>query len=206
MNTFSGVECIRFGWQTFKKRPWFFIGVAILLGIAGGFANGFRSIFAVQSLTSLFGSAVYWILTMLIGMGTTALFLKAHDSIETARDLDLWHPRPFWKYTGATILFALVVVVGFILLIVPGVIAALMFIFTAYLVINRNLGPIKAMKESARITKGHRSQLLILFALVLVLNIVGAILLLVGLLVTIPVTSLATVHACRTLAKMAPAA
>jgi uncharacterized membrane protein len=82
---------------------------------------------------------------------------------------------------------------------VPGIIFALMFMFTTFIVIDRESGPIDAMKESGRITDGHKWKLLG-FTLVLVLiNLLGLAALVVGLLVSIPVSSLAFVYAYRLL-------
>jgi uncharacterized membrane protein len=92
-----------------------------------------------------------------------------------------------------------------LLLIVPRIIFALMFMFATFIVIDRELGPINAMNESARIAKGYKWQLFG-FTLVLVLiNLLGLLALVVGLLVTVPVTSLAFVHVYRVLSERAGA-
>ena len=88
----------------------------------------------------------------LISMGATAFYLAAHDNPDTVDLSSLWHPQPFWKYLGASILFGLAVASDLSCSIVPGIIFALMFMFTTFLVIDRELGPIEAMKESHRIT------------------------------------------------------
>lgn len=200
---FSIGSSIRFGWETFKKRPWFFIVVALLIAIMNGIASGVGSAFGERGVAVGVGVLANFFLSTLIGMGATAFFLKAHDAPESVKSTEIWHPRPFWKYLGATLLAGVVVAIGFVLLIVPGVILALMFMFATYIVIDRGRGPIEAMKESRNITRGHRWQLLG-FALALAgINILGAIALLVGLLVSVPVTSLAFVHVYRTLQKQA---
>jgi len=79
-----------------------------------------------------------------------------------------------------------------------------------FLVIDKGLGPVASLKESWRITKGSKWELFILIIVLAVLNLLGAIALLIGLFITIPVTALATVHAYRTLehkaGEMTPAA
>ena len=79
------------------------------------------------------------------------------------------------------------------------VILAMGLMFVPYLVIDRGLGPIEAMKESWRVTKGHKWQLFFLFLALIGLNILGAIALIIGLLVTVPISMLAAAHAYRTL-------
>jgi uncharacterized membrane protein len=93
--------------------------------------------------------------------------------------------------------------IGFVLLIVPGIIAMLLFMFSTFIVIDRELGPIEAMKESMRITRGYRWPLLGLIALLMLIVLAGVIALFVGLLVAMPVTTLAFVHAYRVLSSAA---
>ncbi len=71
--------------------------------------------------------------------------------------------------------------------------------FTTFIVIDRELGPIEAMKESMRIARGHRWPLLGLIVLLALIVLVGVLALFVGLLVAMPVTTLAFVHAYRVL-------
>ena len=155
-----------------------------------------------QSGLSVFlQGVVRLVVDMFLGMGMTAFFIKAHDAVERVQLKDLWHPKSFWKYLGVSILVGVIVSIGFILVIIPGIIAMTMLIFASYLVIDRDLGPIAAIKESMRITKGHRWGLLGLILLAIVINILGAICLVVGIFVTIPVSTLAVIHAYRTLSQ-----
>ncbi len=190
---------IRFGWETLKKRRWFFIGVTLLIAVLSGFSASIGGSFGLQGISQATGSFINFVLGTFISMGMTAFFLKAHDSPDTVESKELWHPQPFWYFLAAKLLSGVVVVLGLILLIVPGIMLALMFIFTPYIVIDKNLGPVEAMKESKRITDGHKWSLLWFCLVLVLLNILGAVCLLVGLLVTIPISSLAVVHAYRTL-------
>lgn len=195
---------VRFGWETFKKRPWYLIGATILFLVIGwiaGFAIGFVSAVlqvllgeSVGGVVSFFGSML---VNTLIGMGWIAFFIKAHDDLAAAKVVDFWHPQHFFSYVGTTILFVIIVLIGLVLLIVPGIIAALSFMFAPYLVIDKGLGPVSALKESARITKGNRLRVLALMGAVALVSLLGLLALIVGLLVAIPVTSLAYISAYR---------
>jgi uncharacterized membrane protein len=74
-----------------------------------------------------------------------------------------------------------------------------MFIFTTFIVVDRELGPIEAMKESYRITRGHKWDLLGLVYVLIIVAVFGLVALVVGLLVSIPVCTLALVHTYRVL-------
>lgn len=199
MDTFAAGSMIRFGWETFKKRVWFFVAITLIIGVINALASGITSTFGQQGVGQVAGSIVGFLLGTLISMGIVAFFLKAHDAPEAAEGVALWHPQAYLKFLAARLLIGAAVVVGILLLIIPGVIFGLMFMFAPYLVIDKGLGPIEAMKQSKLITSGHKWQLLGLCVLLGLINILGAICLLVGLLVTVPVTSLAIVHAYRTL-------
>jgi uncharacterized membrane protein len=137
-------------------------------------------------------------------MGATAFYLNAHDHPETAGYSSLWHPRPFWSYLIANLAVGILIAIGLVLLIVPGIIALLMFMFTSFIVIDREKGPIESMAISKLITKGKRWPLLGFVLLLFLINIAGMLALIVGLLVTIPVSTLAFTHAYRGLGGPAP--
>jgi uncharacterized membrane protein len=201
---FSAGAAIRFGWETFKRRPWFFVGSTFLILLASALCDGFTSgidaaLTGSAENPSIIGTVINLALGTLISMGATAFYLAAHDNPDTADLSLLWHPRPFWKYLGASLLLSLAVAIGLVLLIVPGVIFGLMFMFTTFIVIERELGPIDAMNASNQLTRGHKWQLLGLVLLLVLINLLGLMALVVGLLVSIPVSTLAFVHAYRVL-------
>lgn len=201
---FSPTAVIQSGFELFKKRPGFFIAAIVILVIAYIVAGAIT--FAVNAVSggssedgSFPGQIVNYALSMLISMGYTAFFLAAHDSPEKVEFSALWHPRPFWKYLGASLLASIVIGIGFVLLIVPGIIAMVLFMFTTLVVIDRELGPIEAMKESMRLTEGNRWALLGFILLLMLIFFVGALVFGIGLLVAIPIISLSVMHAYRQL-------
>lgn len=201
---FSTGAAIRFGWETFKRRPWFFVGSTFLILLASGVANGLTSgidaaFTGSPEEPSIIGTVVNFALGTLISMGATAFYLAAHDNPDTADLSLLWHPRPFWKFLGASILLSLAVAIGLVLLIVPGIIFGLMFMFATFVVIEREFGPIDAMNESNRLTRGHKWQLFGFVLVLLLINVLGLMALVVGILVSIPVSTLSFVHAYRVL-------
>jgi len=63
--------------------------------------------------------------------------------------------KNYWQAVLASFLVGLIVSVGIMLLIVPGIYLACKLAFTPYLVVDRKMGAIDAMKESWRMTSGH---------------------------------------------------
>ena len=204
--TFSVSECIRFGWETFKKRGWFFVGMFLVYSIAGWLVSpvsaipgGIVTAISNETVGNIVAFVVSVALNVLIGIGWIAFILKAHDNPESAGIADFWHPQLFWKYLLGTFLYYAVIIVGLVLLIVPGIIFSIMYMFIPYLIVDKGMSPVDAFRESKRITTGHKWDLLVLLFATLAITVLGAICLLVGLLVAGPVCALAVLHAYRSL-------
>jgi uncharacterized membrane protein len=204
MNSFSIKECLKFGWETFRKRSWFFIGFSGLLILLSVFSQLLTSPLRNSSagVGEMVGFLISFFVSVFISYGQTRIFLRAHDSVEQANLKDFWAIKRFGAYALLYTGLSFAIMVGFILLIVPGVLLALVTMFSVFIFIDTELSPGEALKESSRITKGHLGQLF-LFSLTLIgINILGALALMIGLLVSIPVSLLATVHAYRSLEKI----
>lgn len=76
---------------------------------------------------------------------------------------------------GAMLLQALAIMIGYVMLIVPGVILALGLSLTQFYVVDRNMGPIDAMKASWEATKGQKGKIFV-FGLAACLVMLGGML------------------------------
>lgn len=194
-------ECLTFGWNTFKKRPWFFISIyavffIVMLSVSYTSETDSKTALEVRDFVLI---AVSILVGTVFEIILINLALKAHENTEDLTTHDLFSPMPFVYYLLVKILVGVVVLGGLLLLIVPGIIAILMFAFAPYILIDRKMKPLEALKESARITRGHRVELLLLVLALSICNIAGALVFFIGVLVTAPVSALAFVHAYRTL-------
>ena len=142
------------------------IPVIILYGLISGslsliisFKYGQKPPAQITSSTSLITS----IITAFFVLGYNSFFLKL------ARNKDV-EVNELWSKTGqfirafvATFLIGLAVGVGLVLLIIPGIIFALMFSMTMFIMVDdENISPIDAMKKSAEMMKGHKGDLFVL--------------------------------------------
>ena len=93
-------------------------------------------------------------------------------------------------FVVASLLYNRAVIVGVLLLVVPGIVLSVKLGFFSYFVADGRLGAVDALKKSYAVTQGQFWDLTLLAAVLLVLNLVGALAFGIGLLVTVPMTML----------------
>ena len=79
----------------------------------------------------------------------------------------------YWNAVLANLLVAVIIGIGFIFCIVPGIIFACRLAFTPYLVVERKMEVIKAVRGSWRMTKGHSWQVFLIGLFAIPISIAG---------------------------------
>ncbi len=139
-------------------------------------------------------------LTLFLEIGFIKIVLKLIDG-HKAQITDLWaYPQYLLRMIGASILYGLIVLAGLILLIIPGIYLALRFQFYSYYIIDKNAGAVDSLRMSWKVTERNLINIFLFELLLVGINILGAIALLVGLLVTIPLSLIAVTLLYRKLA------
>ncbi len=197
---FSKAEAVRFGWGMVKKNLGFFILLLIIIILLYGVPYAIAEIaLEVNVLLGIILHIADFILTTIISIGLIKIALRFCDN-EKARFRDLFsNYRLFFKYLLGLVLYGLIVFVGTLWLIVPGIIWGIQFSFFDYFIVDKKVGPIKALKRSSAITRGAKWNLFIFFLMLIGINLLGAICLLVGLFITIPITMIAWAFVYRRL-------
>ena len=97
----------------------------------------------------------------------------------------------------ASILISVFTTIGFLLCIIPGIVVTAMYMFTYLFIIDKRMDFWPAMQASHAIVKKDYFGFTLFVLAVILLNILGALCLLLGLLITIPVTYAAITVAYR---------
>lgn len=192
MEYFQIGEAFRLAWEKFKAHKvflWKLLGVIVASQVLFGTLEKItEEMGAFSVLVSI--AAVF--LTVLIDLGLTRLSLNLIDHNTEGKLGGVFaFNRLFWQYVGASLLFTLIVGAGFFLLVIPGIYFMLKYQFFSQLIVDKNMGVIEALKKSGEITKGVKWQLLGFALAIIGVNLLGALALGFGLLVTIPVTLVA---------------
>ena len=134
----------------------------------------------------MFGIAYAVLFVPVIDYGEQYIFLKAIRDEEP--DLKLLFEGFRTKYLNiilSNLIVIALVVLGFLMLIIPGIIIACRLAFVSYLVMDKNLEPIKAIEKSWQLTKGHGWTIFFMAIISFFLIIAGILALIVGVFIAI---------------------
>ncbi|MEO6470052.1 MAG: hypothetical protein ABIP21_13220 [Acidimicrobiia bacterium] len=212
---------IKYGWEKFKQH-WQviltalivgFVAVAILSAIGFAIQRGMTSTGdcsvrvsnggVLQSsgcespgfFTSLAATGVFQVLYYL---GTTilqlfviraTLMIVRGEKLEASRVMSFDN---FGPYILTALLVAVMTFVGLILCIIPGLAVMFFTMFWGYFVVDKNMSPVEAITASFNLVKNNVGAVIIFLLLSWVVTFVGFIACLIGLIVAIPVVTIAT--------------
>ena len=189
-----------FAWGKLKVKALLFIGLAILTTILT--AIGESQDLANYATNEDFETSKFTILNFLaitlniyLGMGIWKISIN-HIRGEEVQLSDLFTIsfRQFIHYIVAGIINLILVILGIILFIAPGIHIACRLILMPGYIVDKNESFDTALKSSWNATKGHTIKLFLWMLLACFIAIVGLIALIIGIFVAIPVISLALAY------------
>ncbi|WP_299942688.1 hypothetical protein [uncultured Microbulbifer sp.] len=177
--SFSIGETISEGWRLSKgKKRTIWLGmllymVALLVITAvAGFITG---VFTAEGDASITQGLIYNLITTIIGLplaaGLTMIGIKIARGEETSGTEVLAYFDKIIPLVIVNFLMGLFILIGFILLVIPGIYLMVAYIFAIPLVVDQNLGPWQALEASRKaVTKNWFSFLgFLILALLIVL-------------------------------------
>ncbi|GEM_PF-916042 len=197
-------EALGFGWETVKSNFGFLFVIFSLIIFIQAFPQ-IVSILLVKKYSFVVPVANFLsdILIVWLGIGTVRIALDFCDN-KKPRVRDLFDfSFLFFRSMWAWILYAFAVIGGLVLFIVPGIIMILRLGFFQYLIVDKNLRALDALKMNFVMTRGLTWNLLGFWFILGFLNLLGLLCFIVGLVWTVPVTWLAMAFVYR---KLSPAA
>ena len=167
---------LQVGFNQFRKAPAIFILYSIIVSVA--MSNPISGL--------LLGGPV------ITGYYIVARQLSRNQPAEL---MDFF--RSFDKYVPLLILnllISLVIFLGLLLLIIPGIYFAVNYIFAHFFVWYYDISPAEAVRMSRKVVSGNFSQIFFLWLALVGINILGAMAFGIGLLITLPFSA-CTLHA-----------
>lgn len=135
--------------------------------------------------------------SVFLALGATRIALNVVSGREFSIGMLFGGGKKLLPAFGAGILYMLMVIVGLLLLIVPGVYLAIRYGQYLHAMVDRDLGVMESFRYSSSITTGNRLNLFLLALLFIAIALVGIIACCVGLFFAVPVIWLSGVVAYR---------
>ena len=181
------------GWRQLWKYflELFLIGlIGFLIGLPTGMVGWFEDVVVASTIFGVIGLAYGIFINGPIEYGVSFAYLKASrgDKPEI-KDVFAAFDN-YWNAVLASLLVFVIVGLGLIILIIPGIIFSCKLVFTPYLVVDRKMEVIEAIKESWRMTGGHAWTVFFIYLLAIPIVIAGLICFGVGVIISIMWVSL----------------
>lgn len=179
-----------YGWQQMWKHFLYLFLVLIIVGIAESPTSIVRDSDAENSpgmIILQILAAVYWLLVFsVVKYGGNLMYLRAirNEKFEISEMFDGFK-KNYINIILANLLTFAIIGLGFVLLIVPGIILACRLAFVSYLVMDKNMEPVTAIEKSWEMTKGHGWQIFGMGLLIIPIVIGGLLCFIVGIVFSI---------------------
>ncbi|UCG55000.1 MAG: zinc ribbon domain-containing protein [Dehalococcoidia bacterium] len=174
------------GWRQLWKyflELFLILIIGFIIGIPsgmGGWSQGTASGF-LGFLGMVYTILIVWP----VDYGVSFSYLKASrgDTLEVKNMFEAF--KNYWNAVLASLLVTIIVGIGLIVFIVPGIIFACKLVFTPYLVVDRKMAVIEAVKGSWRMTGGYTWKVFLMGLLAIPIFIAGLICFGVGVIISI---------------------
>lgn len=199
VRSFSIEDAFAFAWKTFKANK-----KLMLLLVVSFFSIIFLNSILQKSIEGRFVlsfmlTIVYVFVSVFISIGLIQIMLKICRGGQAKVSEMFGEKKYLWKFIGGSLVYGLIVVLGYLLFIIPGIIWQIKYGFYQYLIIDKNMGPIEAIKESGKMTYGFKWKIFFLQLSILGICLVGLLFFGIGVLVAYPVSLLMMVYVYRKL-------
>jgi uncharacterized membrane protein len=135
---------------------------------------------------ALFSVAYGFLFMPVINYGEKYLFLKAmRDEDADIRYLFDGFKTKYLKIVLANLIVVALTIIGFILLIIPGIIVLCRLAFVPYLIMDKDLEPMQAVEKSWQMTRGHGWKIFGMGIISFFIYIAGIIVFIVGIIISI---------------------
>lgn len=188
------VRLFKFSFHQFKKYSSFIIGIAVTYYVLAIIPQVYLMLYSPEepSVQLQLLSVAFTVFQLFLGLGFLKILLLLTDDhyVEVA---DLFHNfAQFPPYLMAYLLYMIAVVLGLFLFVLPGIFIAIRFQFYPYYILEGTHSAVTALKKSYYQTENLTLELFLFGVVVVVLNILGALLFGIGIILTYPLTTMAT--------------
>ncbi|MGD8427471.1 MAG: hypothetical protein PVH63_07555 [Balneolaceae bacterium] len=192
--TIDLVQLFKFCFKQYKKYASFVIGAMVTLYVLAFVPQVYFILRAPETPTqkSEILSFILMFVQLFLSLGfTKVMLLLVQDAYVEVADM-FNNFRSFLSFFVASLLYNISVVIGLFLLVVPGIFIAIRFQFYPYFIIEQGDSSFEALRKSYFLSQDLTLELLLFGIAVVILNAVGVLLMGIGVILTYPLTTMAT--------------
>ncbi|MBI1247214.1 hypothetical protein GC197_05140 [bacterium] len=183
----SGFDAVKKGWSIFSEQFLFLVGAVIVLIIVRTPADNLDKVVAVMGLRldPLTVIGISWVYGLFVAyptsMGFSWLLLRAarKEQLDVGNLFGAFQRNYLHCLLGG-FLKTLILILGFLLLFIPGIYFAIKLSFVEYLLVDKKMSAPEAITKSWEMTSGKELEILVLGVLSFLLFIGGFLLCIVG--------------------------
>lgn len=189
MTSFSATAALKNSWQIFKARWTWIYGLGLVMILISFLINGLIASSDHYGLTDLIAQIINLLMSAAGILATLAIVRGDRPTIDNSvKPLASW--KKIGRYILGSIAVTVVVVLGMLLLIIPGIIWSLKYMYVPVLLLEEEISIKEAFRRSAAMTNGHKWQLAGMEFLSIGVFLAGLLALVVGLFVAVPVIAI----------------
>jgi hypothetical protein len=183
-------------WQSFWRHPWFFVGMIFIMGVLSSFRGSHNTwwLVVIVSIAELIWTYVWLSVSLAAADGK--------EDILNFKSISIHMPnfRQFFTLLGLGIVTALIVVLGLVLIIIPGLYFAVRLAFAQFSYVDHQGTIKKSLEHSWHLVEGRIFWLVVVLGLAEIgIMILGLVALIIGILVAYPVILLLSARFYRAL-------
>lgn len=150
------IRLVQESWQAYKRHFRSYWPLYLIIGLNSGLSSFIRDLHqtvaplptAVEMLLTIFFAAVGFYIS-------TIFIISLHKKQKNITLLDANKIEKAWMYFLAVLCSSLITVAGLVLLIVPGILWGIWYMFTSFIVLTENLGIGASLKKSKAYVRGY---------------------------------------------------
>lgn len=197
-------ESIRYGWNTMKQHIGFFVVlllVYIAISLASSFLFGGIAMFTGDSAVLLFvENVILMAFDLFLSLGLIRITLSIIDNKKPELKELFSEGKNMVDAIILYVLYSLIVIGGMLLLVVPGIIWGIKYSQSFYLLVDKKMKPMDALKQSGVMMQGVKMEYFGFSLLCGLIVLAGLLALIVGLFAAIPTITMAGTWIYRRLA------
>ncbi len=174
-------------WEAFKTRPGLILAAALIAAILGS-----------PSVIVDDDSGLSWaaeLLQFFLGPPLAAGMCMLLLNVVRGNEPDIGNIfdgfRRYGKSMGVYYMYAIIVVLGFVALIIPGIIALVGLLPAVYMVLDKDYDAVDTIKKAWEMTNGHKGDLFVLGIILVLITLAGLFAFIIGVFFTYTFTLVA---------------